>query len=64
MDFIGAYSLLELANGQTIVAIGIAPNVVVSIGSMVSRMSLTAVPMMEGMHRSSSVGTGWTLSTH
>ena len=27
MDFIGAYSSLELANGQTIVATGIAPNV-------------------------------------
>ena len=49
MEFIGAYSLLELANGQTIVATGIAPNVLVSIGGTVSRVSLTAVPMMEGI---------------
>ena len=49
MDFIGAYSLLELANGQTIVATGIAPDVLVSIGSTVSRVSLTTVPMMEGI---------------
>ena len=32
MEFIGAYSSLELANGQTIVATRIAPNVLVSIG--------------------------------
>ena len=49
MESIGAYSSLELANGQTIVAMGIAPNVLVSIGGMVSWVSLTAVPMMEGI---------------
>ena len=49
MKFIGAYSSLELANGETIVSTGIAPNVLVSIGSTVSRVSLTAVPMMEGI---------------
>ena len=49
MKFIGAYSSLELANGETIVSTGIAPNVLVCIGSTVSRVSLTAVPMMEGI---------------
>ena len=50
LDFVGAYSSLELANGETIVSTGIAPNVLVCIGSTVSRVSLTAVPMMEGVH--------------
>ena len=49
MKFIGAYSSLELANGETIVSTGIAPNVLVCIGSTVSRVSLTAVPLMEGI---------------
>ena len=49
IKFIGAYSSLELANGETIVSTGIAPNVLVCIGSMVSRVSLTAVPLMEGI---------------
>ena len=38
LPFIGAYSSLELANGETIVSTGIAPDVLVSIGSMVSRV--------------------------
>ena len=49
LDFVGAYSSLELANGETIVSTGIAPNVLVCIGSTVSRVSLTAVPMMAGV---------------
>jgi hypothetical protein len=49
LDFVGAYSSLELANGETIVSTGIAPNVLVCIGSKVSRVSLTAVPMMAGV---------------
>ena len=47
MNFVGAYSSLELANGDTVVSTGIAPNVLVCIGSMASRVSLTAVPLME-----------------
>ena len=47
MNFVGAYSSLELANGDTVVSTSIAPNVLVCIGSMVSRVSLTAVPLME-----------------
>ena len=49
MKFIGACSSSELANGETIVSTGIAPNVLICIGSTVSRVSLTAVPMMEGI---------------
>ena len=49
MKFIGAYSSLELANGETIASTGIAPNVLICIGSTVSRVSLTAVPLMEGI---------------
>ena len=49
MNFIGAYSSLELANSDTVVSTGIAPNVLVCIGSMASWVSLTAVPLMEGL---------------
>ena len=49
LEFIGAYSSLELANGDTIVLIGIASNVLVCIGCTTSRVSLTSVPMMEGI---------------
>ena len=49
MQFIGAYSSLELANGETIVSTGIAPDVLLCIGKTVSRVSLTAVPMMDGI---------------
>ena len=46
LNFIGAYSSLELANGETIVSTGIAPDVLVCIGKLASRVSLTAVPML------------------
>ena len=49
LDFVGAYSSLELANGETIVSTGIAPDVLIGIGTAQSRLSLTAVPMMEGI---------------
>ena len=49
LQFVGAYSALELANGETIVSTGIAPRVLVCIGSVPCRLSLTAVPMMEGI---------------
>ena len=49
LQFVGAYSALELANGETIVSTGIAPRVLVCIGSIPCRLSLTAVPMMEGV---------------
>ena len=49
LDFIGAYSSLELANGETIVSTGVAPNVLVGIGTAQSRLSLTTVPIMEGI---------------
>ena len=45
----GAYSALELANGETIVSTGIAPRALVSIGKVSCRLALTAVPMMEGV---------------
>ena len=34
MQFVGAYSALELANGETIVSTGIAPRVLVCIGKV------------------------------
>ena len=48
LHFIGAYSLLEMANGETIVSIGIPPGVLVSIGKIWLKSDLTAVPLMEG----------------
>ena len=47
LAFIGAYSSLELANGECVISTGIAPNVLISIRGAQSRISLTAVPMME-----------------
>ena len=49
LNFIGAYSSLELANRETIVSTGIAPDVLLCIGKTVSWVSLTTVPMMEGI---------------
>ena len=49
LHFVGAYSALELANGETIVSTGIAPRVLVCIRSIPCRLALTAVPMMEGI---------------
>ena len=49
LQFVGAYSALELVNGETIVSTGIAPQVLVCIGSIPCQLSLTAVPMMEGI---------------
>ena len=49
LQFVGAYLALELANGETIVSTGIAPRVLVCIGSVPCRLALTAVPMMEGV---------------
>ena len=46
---IGAYSSLEMANCETIVSIGIAPYVVVSIGKIQFRSDLTIVPVMEAL---------------
>ena len=34
LQFIGAYSSLEMANGETIVSTGVAPDVLVSIGKI------------------------------
>ena len=48
LHFVGAYSSLEMANGDTIVSTGIAPAVLVSIGPVQCRMNLTAVPLMRG----------------
>ena len=47
LQFVEAYSALELANGETIVSTRIAPRVLVCIGSIPCRLALTAVPMME-----------------
>ena len=49
LEFIGAYSSLEMANGETIVSTGIAPDVLISLGDVQFRSTLTAVPMMEGI---------------
>ena len=49
LRFIGAYSSLEMANGETIVSTRIAPRALVSIGKVSCRLALTAVPMMEGV---------------
>ena len=48
LSFIGAYSSLEMANGDTIVSTGIAPDVLVCIGTVQFRSDLTAVPLMKG----------------
>ena len=48
LHFIGAYSSLEMANGETIVSTGVAPDVLISLGDIQFRSTLTAVPMMEG----------------
>ena len=37
-----------MANGETVVSIGIAPDVLVCIGKIQFRSDLTAVPLMEG----------------
>ena len=49
LNFIGAYSSLEMANGETIVSTGIAPDVLLCTGTAACRLSLTAVPLMEGV---------------
>ena len=49
LSFIGAYSSLEMANGDTIVSTGIAPAVLVCIGNVQFRSDLTAVPLMKGL---------------
>ena len=49
LAFIGAYSSLELANGECVISTGIAPNVLISIGGAQSRILLTAVPMIKGV---------------
>ena len=49
LQFVGAYSALELANGETIVSTGIALRVLVCIRSVPCRLALTAVPMMDGV---------------
>ena len=48
LHFVGAYSSLEMANGDTIVSTGIAPAVLVSIGPVQCRRNLIAVPLMRG----------------
>ena len=45
----GAYSSLELANGETIVFTVMAPQVLVSIGDVQCRVNLTAIPLMDGI---------------
>ena len=48
LSFIGAYSSLEMANGDTIVSTGIALAVLVCIGNVQFRSDLTAMPLMKG----------------
>ena len=47
LQYVGAYSSLELANGETIVSTGVAPQVLVSIGEVMCRIDLTAIPLMD-----------------
>ena len=49
LHFVGAYSSLELANGETIVSTGVAPQVLVSIGEVQCHIDLTAIPLMDGI---------------
>ena len=48
LHFVGAYSSLEMANGDTIVSTRIAPAVLASIGPVQCRVNLTTVPLMRG----------------
>ena len=48
LSFVGAYSSLEMANGDTIVSTRIAPAVLVGIGPVQCHIHLTAVPLMRG----------------
>ena len=49
LNFVGAYSSLELVNGETIVSTRIALDVLLCIGTVQCHLSLTTVPMMEGI---------------
>ena len=49
LSFIGAYSSLEMANGDTIVSMGIALAVLVCIRMVQFRSDLTAVPLIKGV---------------
>ena len=49
LQYVGAYSSLELANGETIVSTRVAPQVLVSIGEVQCRIDLTAIPLMDGI---------------
>ena len=46
---VGAYSLSELVNGETIVSTGMAPRVLVSIGDDQCRVNLTSIPLLDGI---------------
>ena len=48
LHLVGAYSSLEMANGDTIVSTGVAPNILVGIGPVQCKMNLTVVPLMKG----------------
>ena len=47
LHFVGAYSSLELANGETIVSTGMAPQVLVSIGDVRCCVNLIAITLMD-----------------
>ena len=48
LEFIGAYSSLEMANGETIASTGVVLDVLVAIGKVPFQSCLTTVPMMDG----------------
>ena len=48
LHFVGAYSSLEMVNGDTIVSTRIALAILVNIGPVQCRMNLTTVPLMRG----------------
>ena len=47
LHFIGAYSSLEIANGEIMVSTGIAPNVLISIKKIQFWLDLIVVSLME-----------------
>ena len=48
LHLVGAYSSLEMANGDTIVSTGVAPNILVGISPVQCKMNLTVVPLIKG----------------
>ena len=48
LEFVGAYSSVEIANGETIVSTRVASDVLINIGEIQCQSCLAVVPRMEG----------------